>query len=302
MARKAKAPDGKWLQQARVLSEALPYMRRYAGKTFVIKYGGGAMENPELAGLFAGDVVLLRQVGINPVVVHGGGPQIDAMLKRLGIESAFEDGLRVTSKEAAAVVEMVLSGAINKQIVAAIDEAGGLAVGLSGKDGGLIRAERLVRVDRDAKTGRERRRDWGQVGEPKEINGRLLDVLARAGVIPVIAPVGSGAGGETLNINADTAAGAVAAAVGATRLLMLTDVPGVLDARERLIPELTAAEARAAIASGVVKGGMIPKIETCLKAVEGGCEGAVIIDGRVRHAILIELFTEHGAGTLVKAS
>lgn len=290
-----------WLEQARTLSQALPYMRRHAGQTFVIKYGGHAMGDPELALLFARDIVLLRQVGINPIVVHGGGPQIGRMLDRLKIKSEFVDGLRVTDKETVEVVEMVLAGSINKQIVSAINAAGGFAVGLSGKDANLIQATKLRRTKRDPGSNIERILDLGLVGEPAEIDPHILDFYGRSDITPIIAPIGIGPRGETLNINADTAAGAIAAAVGARRLLILTDVPGVLDADGNLIKEMTASEAQEAIADKTISGGMIPKIETCLDAVERGVSGAVIVDGRTPHAVLLELFTEHGAGTLVTA-
>ena len=289
------------LAKAAVLHEALPYIRRYAGKTFVIKYGGHAMGEERLAHFFARDIVLLRQVGIRPVVVHGGGPQIAAMLKRLRIESTFVEGLRVTDAATMDVAEMVLSGSVNKQIVQAINEAGGFAVGLSGKDGHLIRAERIRRVQRDPKSNKVRTLDLGLVGEPKEITPHILQSLEQSDIIPVIAPIGFGAGGETLNINADTVAGAIAAAIGAVRLFMLTDVAGVLDRQKRLVPEMTAKQARAALKDGTISGGMIPKVETCLNAVARGVEGAVILDGRVPHVVLLELFTERGAGTLIRA-
>jgi acetylglutamate kinase len=288
-----------WLGKARTLSEALPYMRRYAGRTFVIKYGGHAMGEEGLAELFARDIVLLKQVGINPVVVHGGGPQIGSMLKRLAIKSSFIDGLRVTDRETVEVVEMVLSGSINKQIVTAINRAGGYAVGLSGKDGQLIQARRLRRTRRDPDTGAEVEADLGFVGEPDRVNPHILECFAQADIIPVIAPLGVGKDGETYNINADTAAGAVAGALGATRFFLLTDVAGVLDKDKRLIPRLTLDEAHACIADGTASGGMIPKIETCIEAVEQGVDGAVILDGRVPHALLLEIFTEGGAGTLI---
>jgi acetylglutamate kinase len=290
-----------WLAKARTLSEALPFMRRYAGATFVIKYGGHAMGETELFRLFARDVVLLRQVGINPVVVHGGGPQIGRMLDRLKIQSQFVDGLRVTDKETVDVVEMVLAGSINKEIVSAINAAGGFAVGLSGKDGNLIQAERLRRTKRDPNSNIERILDLGLVGEPSEINPHILDFYERSDITPVIAPIGIGANGETLNINADTVAGAIAAAIGAKRLLMLTDIEGVLDKQGTVIAEMTATQVRRCIADGTIRGGMIPKIETCLEAVGKGVEAAVILDGRVPHALLLEVFTEHGVGTLVKA-
>jgi acetylglutamate kinase len=294
-----KPPKDQLLARARTLSEALPFMRRHSGATFVIKYGGHAMGEPALAQLFARDIVLLRQVGINPVVVHGGGPQIGRMLERLKIKSEFVDGLRVTDKETVDVVEMVLAGSINKEIVSAINAAGGFAVGLSGKDGNLIRAQRLRRSKRDPGSNIERILDLGLVGEPTEIDPHVIDFYDRSDITPVIAPIGVGPGGETLNVNADTAAGAIAAAVNARRLLMLTDVEGVFGRDGELIAEMTASEARRLIDAGTIKGGMIPKIETCLEAVEKGVEGAVIMDGRVPHALLLELFTEHGAGTLV---
>ena len=301
MSKKVGIKPEELVAQAQTLSEALPYMRRYAGATFVIKYGGHAMGDPELARLFARDVVLLKQVGVHPVVVHGGGPQIGAMLERLKIKSEFVDGLRVTDPETVNVVEMVLAGTINKQIVSAINQAGGFAIGLSGKDGNLIRAERLRRTRRDPDSNIERVLDLGLVGEPVEITPRVLELcIASTDIVPVIAPIGVGAGGETLNINADTAAGAIASALKARRLLMLTDVAGVLDKDGRLVAELTVGEARRMIAEGTIKGGMIPKVETCMAAAEGGVEGAVIIDGRVKHALLVEIFTEHGAGTLIR--
>jgi len=284
--------------KAAILAEALPYMRRYAGRTLVLKYGGHAMGDAEVGDSFARDVVLLKQVGINPIVVHGGGPQIGQMLRRLGIESRFVDGLRVTDRETMEVVEMILAGMINKQLVSAINAEGGCAIGLSGKDGGLIEARKLVRTRVEAGVTSEV--DLGFVGEPQRISAAVLDTLKQSDFIPVIAPIGVGSKGETYNINADTVAGAVAAAVKATRLLLLTDIAGVLDADKRLITELTAATARRLIGEGVINGGMIPKVETCLEAVEGGVEAAVIVDGRVPHAILLELFTE-GAGTLIRA-
>jgi acetylglutamate kinase len=298
-----KAPpqgDKDSLAKAKVLSEALPYMRRFAGENFVIKYGGHAMGEEHLAQLFARDVVLLKQVGINPIVVHGGGPQISSMLERLQVKSTFVDGLRVTDQTTVDVVEMVLSGSINKQLVTAINSQGGFAVGLSGKDGNLIRARKLKRTKKDAASNVEHILDLGFVGEPSEINPHILDFFAESDIIPVIAPIGVGPEGETYNINADTAAGAVAGAMGAARMLMLTDVQGVLDKDGKLIPELTVGEAKKLIKDGTIKGGMIPKVETCLQAVESGVEAAVIVDGREEHAILLEIFTEKGAGTLIK--
>ncbi|HEY9080636.1 acetylglutamate kinase [Magnetovibrio sp.] len=294
-----EAPPEAWLNQAKTLSEALPYMRRYSGETLVIKYGGNAMGDPSLAELFARDIALLRQVGANPIVVHGGGPQIGAMLDKLKIESEFIHGLRVTDKETVDVVEMVLAGSINKHIVTEINAAGGFAVGLSGKDGNLIRAEKLRRTVQDPDSNIERILDLGLVGEPTSITPHVLDFFEQSDITPVIAPIGVGPNGETLNINADTAAGAIAAEMNAKRLLMLTDVKGVLDEDGKLIARMTATQARDLIKKGVIKGGMIPKVETCLDAIDGGVEAAVIIDGRIPHAVLLELFTKHGAGTLI---
>lgn len=290
-----------WLERAKTLSESLPFMRQYSDETIVVKYGGHAMESEDLARLFARDVVLLKQVGVNPVVVHGGGPQIDQMLRKLDIQTPRVDGLRYTDEATIEVVEMVLSGKINKQIVSAINEAGGFAVGLSGKDGHLIRARKLRRTRKDPDSNIETILDLGFVGEPAEITPHILDFFQESDIIPVIAPVGMGGAGETYNINADTAAGAIAAASGARRLLMLTDVAGVLDKSGNLIPEMTASQVHDCIRDGTISGGMIPKVETCLQAVEQGVEAAVILDGRVPHAVLLELFTPHGVGTLIKA-
>jgi acetylglutamate kinase len=296
--RRTSAADLAPAAKAAVLAEALPYMRRYAGHTLVVKYGGHAMG--EGGDSFARDVVLLKQVGIHPIVVHGGGPQIGHMLKRLGIESRFVDGLRVTDAATMEVVEMVLAGAINKQLVAAINAEGGCAIGLTGKDGGLIRAKKALRST--VENGVRCEIDLGFVGEPDRVAADVLDTFKQSDIIPVIAPIGVGARGETYNINADTVAGAVAAAVRATRLLLLTDVEGVLDADKRLLSEITAHKARLMIAEGVIHGGMIPKVVTCLDAVDGGVEAAVILDGRVPHALLLELFTDtSGAGTLIRA-
>src|SRR5579875_36015 len=287
-------------EQARILAHALPYLRRYTGATIVVKYGGHAIGEEAMAEQFGRDIALLKQVGINPVVVHGGGPQINAMLKRLAIQSEFVDGLRVTDAAMVEVVEMVLAGTVNKYVAGLITRAGALAVGICGKDGGLIRARKLTRTKYDPGSNIEKVLDLGFVGEPEGIDVRVIHALTGAGLIPVIAPVGMGAAGETYNINADTAAGAIAAALSATRLLLLTDVPGVLDSEKRLIPELTVSEVRAAIQAGTITGGMIPKVETCIAALEGGVKGAVILDGRVPHACLLELFTEGGIGTLIR--
>ncbi|WP_119303439.1 acetylglutamate kinase [Dongia deserti] len=282
-----------WLRTARTLTDALPYMQKYAGRRFVIKFGGHAMVDAELSRVFAEDITLLRQVGILPIVVHGGGPQINQMLKRLNIESTFVDGLRVTDAATVEVVEMILTGSINKQIVAAINAEGGHAVGLSGKDDNLLLAKPAQLV----KDGKQV--DLGFVGEPDKVNPRIITNLEQAGIVPVIAPVGFGPDGKTYNINADTAAGAIAGAVGAARLLALTDVPGVLDKNGQLIPDLTASQVRALAADGTISGGMIPKLETCLMAVERGVEAAVILDGRVPHSMLLEIFTPQGVGTLI---
>jgi acetylglutamate kinase len=287
------------LAKAQTLSEALPYMRRFAGATFVIKYGGHAMVDDELAGTFARDVVLMKQVGINPVVVHGGGPQIGAMLDRLKIKSSFVDGLRVTDRDMVEIVEMVLSGSINKQVVAAINQAGGTAIGLSGKDGNLILARKLRRTTRDPESNIEKLLDLGFVGEPASVNAATLKDLLHEDVIPVIAPIGFGDDGETYNINADTAAGAIAAAVGASKLVMLTDVAGVLDSEGQLISKISASEGRRLIGTGTISGGMIPKVETCLDAVETGVEAAHILDGRLPHVLLLEAFTRSGVGTMI---
>jgi acetylglutamate kinase len=286
-------------RRADILSEAVPYLRRYAGKTIVVKYGGHAMGDTALGAGFARDIVLLKQIGIHPVVVHGGGPQIGQMLARLAIQSSFIDGLRVTDKATVEIVEMVLSGSINKEIVGLINAAGGLAIGLSGKDGGLITARKLTRTMRDPDSRIEQVLDLGFVGEPVAINAKILKLLETANIIPVVAPIGVGAEGETYNINADTAAGAVAGALSATRLLMLTDTGGVLDRDKKVMPEISVATARDMIADGTIHGGMIPKVETCLAAVDAGVEAAVILDGRKPHAILVELLSSAGAGTLI---
>ncbi len=288
-----------WLRTAKTITEALPFMRRYAGKTFVVKYGGHAMGDKELAEIFARDIVLMKQIGVHPVVVHGGGPQIGNMLERLAVKSEFVDGLRITDADTVGIVEMVLSGSINKQIVSAINAVGGTAIGLSGKDGDLIKARKLRRTRRDDNSNIEKILDLGFVGEPRQVNPQILTSLEQSGMIPVIAPIGIGAGGETYNINADTVAGAVASAIGAARLLLLTDVTGVLDKDGELLTDLTASQVRDLMDDGTITGGMIPKLETCIGAVQTGVEAAVILDGRVPHVLLLEIFTERGVGTLI---
>ena len=289
------------LSKAEVLIEALPYFQRYAGRTFVVKYGGHAMGNKQAARDFAEDIVLLKAVGINPVVVHGGGPQIGEMLNRLGVESTFVDGLRVTDAATAKIAEMVLSGGINKELVGWLANAGGKALGLSGKDGGLVKARKVTRTTRDPESLIESVVDLGFVGEPAEVDTSVIDTAVAAGMIPIIAPIAPGEDGETYNINADTMAGAIAAALGAARLFLLTDVAGVLDGDGQLLTDLTPADIAKLREEGVIKGGMVPKLETCVSAVESGCEAAVVLDGRVGHAMLLEFFTARGAGTLVKA-
>lgn len=288
-----------WLEKAHILSEALPYMQRYENEVVVVKYGGHAMGDALLAAQFARDIVLLKQVGIDVIVVHGGGPQIGSMLERLAIESEFKGGLRVTDEATVEVVEMVLSGKINGEVVTAINQAGGKAVGLSGKDGRLIVASKVTKTVRDTDSNIENVLDLGFVGEPAQINPDVLKVLLGSDLIPVIAPIGVSIEGDTYNINADTAAGAIAGALNAKRLLMLTDVRGVLDKDGNLLTNITPADALRFIEDGTISGGMIPKIETCLAARAAGTEAAVILDGRVPHAVLLELFTEHGAGSLI---
>ena len=292
--------DKQMLAKAETLIEALPYFQRYAGCTFVVKYGGHAMGDPEAAQDFAQDIVLLKAVGINPVVVHGGGPQIGAMLAKMGVESTFVDGLRVTDEETARVAEMVLSGAINKEIVGWLAASGGKAIGISGKDGGLVTAAKVSRTAKDPDSNIEKVIDLGFVGEPETIDTTILETASKAGMIPVVAPIAAGRDGHTYNINADTMAGAIAAALGAARLFLLTDVTGVLDKAGNLMTDLTPADIARLREDGTISGGMIPKLETCVKAVEAGCEAAVVLDGRVGHAMLLEFFTSRGAGTLIR--
>src|SRR5579862_4884942 len=285
-------------EQARILAEALPYMQRYDEETVVIKYGGHAMGEEHLAREFARDVVLLEQTAINPVVVHGGGPQIEAMLKKVGVQSQYAAGLRITDAKTLEIVEMVLAGSINKQMVGYINEAGGKAVGLCGKDGNMVVARKLTRTVIDPDSAIEKVIDLGYVGEPEKVDTTVLTQILGRELIPVLAPVAAAANGGTYNVNADTFAGAIAGALKARRLL-LTDVPGVLDKSKQLIKELSTDEARRLIADGTISGGMIPKVETCIDALDRGVEGVVILDGKVPHAVLLELFTELGAGTLI---
>ena len=286
-------------EQARILSEALPHMQRYDEEIIVVKYGGHAMGLEETARDFARDVVLLEQAGINPVVVHGGGPQIAAMLKKLNIKSEFVDGLRVTDQSTVEIVEMVLAGSINKQIVGYINAAGGKAIGLCGKDGNMVQAKKVTRTTIDPDSNIEKAVDLGFVGEPDKVDLFVLNAVLGKEMIPVLAPVATSADGGTFNVNADTFAGAIAGALKAKRLLLLTDVPGVLDKDKNLITDLSVAEARRLIADGTISGGMIPKVETCIYALDAGVEGVVIMDGKVPHAVLLELMTDHGVGTLI---
>ena len=292
--------QAEWLQKAELLTETLPFMKRYANKVIVVKFGGNAMGKKEYVSSFAEDIVLLQQVGMLPIVVHGGGPQIGEMLAKLKIETEFIDGLRVTDSATIDVVEMVLCGVTNKSIVTAISNAGAKAVGISGKDGKLITAKRLLNIDQHTDSNVEKAIDLGFVGVPEKIDPQVINALINEKMIPVIAPVGIGIDGLTYNINADTAAGAISAAMKASRMIMLTDVVGVLDKDGNLIPELTINESLELIKNKVVVGGMIPKLKTCIEAVEGGAEAAVIMDGRISHSLLLELFTEHGVGTIIR--
>ena len=279
-----------WLDKAETLREALPFMRRYTGKTIVVKFGGHAMVDPALTESFAADIALLRQVGMRPIVVHGGGPQIAQMLERLNVSTKAVDGLRITDEPTMEIVEMVLAGKINKDVVTALNKAGGTAVGLSGKDGRLLLAEKVQRDDGV---------DLGFVGQPKHVNTAVIEAIRDAGLIPVIAPIGVDENGQGYNINADNAAGAIAAALKAERLIMLTDVDGVKDKAGELVSEIRRADIAGLVEDGTVSGGMIPKLEMCAAAVTSGVGAAVIQNGTVKHVLLLELLTEYGAGTLV---
>ena len=287
---------------ARILSEALPFLQRYDDQIIVVKFGGHAMVDQKLASQFARDMVMLKVCGLNPIVVHGGGPQINKMLDKLAVKPEFREGLRVTDDETMSVVEMVLAGSINKSIVASIQQAGGKAVGISGKDGNLMIAERYTKKKKDPVTGEETIIDFGQVGEPHRINVEILHTIMKSDAIPVVAPVGIGYDGQTYNVNADTAAGAIASATGAKRLLLLTDVAGVLDKNKQLISELKIGDVQQLVDEGTITGGMIPKIESAVSVVWSGVEGVIILDGRVPHSVLLELLTPHGVGTRISRS
>lgn len=287
----------KLIEKAKTLIEALPYMQTFRGKTFVIKYGGNAMIDEQLKHSFAQDVVLMRFIGINPVIVHGGGPQIGKTMERMGKKPSFVSGQRVTDEETMDIVEMVLGGKVNKEIVSLINQAGGRAVGLTGKDGGLLQAKKLKMTKRSEETGETEIIDIGLVGEVTEVRPGALEALDQGGFIPVIAPVGVGAHGETYNINADLVAGAVAGALKAEKLILLTDQAGILDKDKNLIPSLNKKKVESMVKAGTVSGGMLPKTKSCFDALEAGCAKVHIIDGRVPHALLLEIFTKEGIGT-----
>ena len=289
-----------WLNNADILTGALPYMQKYNGSIIVIKYGGNAMADTDLVESFCNDIVFLKQSGLKPVIVHGGGPQIGSMLERLGIKTKFESGMRITDEDTLEVVEMVLAGRINKNIASKINSSGGKAVGISGKDGSMIVAEKLTKQNSSNESNIEKIIDLGYVGFPKKINNTIIETLIKDDFIPVIAPLGIGVDGKTYNINADTAAGAIASSLKSKRLLILTDVEGVIDSKNNLVEEVNEKKINEMIESGEVSGGMIPKLNTCLDSVNNGVDAAVIVDGRVKHAVLLELFTDHGAGTLVR--
>jgi acetylglutamate kinase len=289
-----------FLREIGIVKNTQAFEKKLCDKTIVVKYGGHAMRDNNLAIEFARNIVFLKKIGAKPIIVHGGGPQIEEMLGRLAIQSTFVDGLRVTNAETVKIVEMVLAGSVNKKIVTDINAAGGFAIGLSGKDGGLITAKKILRSFTDPSSQIQKVLDLGFVGEPSTINTNLLENLQKEGIIPVIAPVANSIDGETYNINADTAAGAIASAVTAERLMMLTDVQGVLNNKKELIPEIGSKEARKLIIKGTISSGMIPKVETCLLALERGIKGAVILDGTKANAMLFELFTPGGSGTLIK--
>ena len=281
-----------WLNNADILTGALPYMQKYNGSIIVIKYGGNAMADSDLVESFCNDIVFLKQSGLKPVIVHGGGPQIGSMLERLGIKTKFESGMRITDEDTLEVVEMVLAGRINKNIASKINSSGGKAVGISGKDGSMIVAEKLTKQNGSNESNIEKIIDLGYVGFPKKINNTIIETLIKDDFIPIIAPLGIGVDGKTYNINADTAAGAIASSLKSKRLLILTDVEGVIDSNNNLLEEVNGKKIDEMIESGEVSGGMIPKLNTCLDSVNNGVDAAVIVDGRVKHAVLLELFTD----------
>ena len=293
----SETKGGDWLKQTSILSQALPFMQRYAGKNITIKFGGSAMGEDKLSSSFARDIVLLKQVGINPIVIHGGGPRIKKMLDRLKVKSSFVDGLRVTDKETMDIVEMVLSGSINKEIVMEINKEGGMAIGLSGKDALLTKTKKFKKKKASGEI--EKILDLGFVGLPSKINTDFLKWCIQTDFIPVISPIGYGEKFETYNINADTMSGAISASILSERLILLTDVKGVLDKKGNLLTQIKVSEVKELISNGTISGGMIPKVETCVEAVKNGVKAAVILDGRLEHSILLEIFTEHGVGTLI---
>tara|TARA_Y100001935_G_scaffold203657_1_gene172337 strand:+ start:1096 stop:1995 length:900 start_codon:yes stop_codon:yes gene_type:complete len=293
----SETKGGDWLKQTSILSQALPFMQRYAGKNITIKYGGSAMGEDKLSSSFARNIVLLKQVGINPIVIHGGGPRIRKMLDRLKVKSSFVDGLRVTDKETMDIVEMVLSGSINKEIVMEINKEGGMAIGLSGKDALLAKTKKFKKKSANGEV--EKLLDLGFVGLPSKINTDFLKWCIKTDFIPVISPIGYGEKFETYNINADTMSGAISASILSERLILLTDVKGVLDKNGNLLTQIKVSEVDKLISNGTISGGMIPKVQTCVEAVKNGVKAAVILDGRLEHSILLEIFTEHGVGTLI---
>ncbi|MGB1360662.1 MAG: acetylglutamate kinase [Alphaproteobacteria bacterium] len=291
----------KWLERAKVLVEGLPYIKPYFGKIIVVKYGGNAMGDDDATLKFASDMVLLKEIGINPIVVHGGGPQIGEMLDKVNVQSEFKNGIRVTDKATMEVAQMVLCGPVNQTIVQAINKAGGMGVGISGVDGNMLTVEKMAVKDENSDSNIEKVVDMGFVGTPTKFDATLLEILTNTNAIPVVSPISIGECGNIFNVNADSAAGAIASGMKAKRLVLLTDIEGVLDGDKKLVSELNVASAKRMIKDGVAVGGMIPKIETCIKAIEDGLEGAVITDGRLAHSVLMEVLTEKGSGTLITA-
>ena len=297
MVKVSETKDGDWFKQASILSQALPFMQRYNGKNITVKFGGAAMGEDKLSSSFAKDIVLLKQVGINPVVIHGGGPRIKKMLGRLKVKSSFVDGLRVTDQETMEVVEMVLSGSINKEIVMEINKEGGRAIGLSGKDALLVQTKKYKKKVPSGEI--EKHLDLGFVGKPTKVNNKYLEQIINSDLIPVISPIGYGVNYETYNINADIMAGSISSSLLSERLILLTDVKGVLDKKGNLLTQISINEVNKLIKNGTISGGMIPKVETCVEAVKNGVKAAVILNGKLTHSILLEMFTEHGVGTLI---